>query len=81
MIILFVLLKFVVQQVCEDLKRIKMMFCLFSLVDKSSRSKFYFIFEFCDHDLAGILRNANVKFSLGHIKSIMQQLLDGMFKK
>jgi len=48
-------------------------------VDKSSRSKFYFIFEFCDHDLAGILRNANVKFSLGHIKSIMQQLLDGKF--
>jgi serine/threonine protein kinase len=51
----------------------------FDLVDKSSRSKFYFVFEFCDHDLAGILRNANVKFSLGHIKSIMQQLLDGRF--
>jgi cyclin-dependent kinase 9 len=50
-------------------------------VDKSSRSKFYFIFEFCDHDLAGILRNANVKFSLGHIKSIMQQLLDGKFNE
>lgn len=49
------------------------------LVDRSLRSKFYFIFEFCDHDLAGILRNANVKFSLGHIKSIMQQLLDGNF--
>jgi cyclin-dependent kinase 9 len=49
-------------------------------VDKSSRSKFYFIFEFCDHDLAGILRNANVKFSLGHIKSIMQQLLDGKIR-
>lgn len=48
-------------------------------MDKSSRSKFYFIFEFCDHDLAGILRNANVKFSLGHIKSIMQQLLDGKY--
>jgi cyclin-dependent kinase 9 len=52
-----------------------------SLVDKSSRSKFYFIFEFCDHDLAGILRNANVKFTLGHIKSIMQQLLDGKFSQ
>ncbi len=50
-------------------------------MDKSSRSKFYFIFEFCDHDLAGILRNANVKFSLGHIKSIMQQLLDGKFNE
>ncbi|CAF3102229.1 unnamed protein product [Rotaria sp. Silwood2] len=48
-------------------------------MDKSSRSKFYFIFEFCDHDLAGILRNPNVKFSLGHIKSIMQQLLDGLY--
>ncbi|CAF1403293.1 unnamed protein product [Adineta steineri] len=50
-----------------------------SAMDKSSRSKFYFIFEFCDHDLAGVLRNAHVKFSLGHIKSIMQQLLDGLY--
>ena len=50
---------------------------MFCLVDNSARSKFYFIFEFCDHDLAGILRNVNVKFTLGHIKSIMQQLLDG----
>ncbi|CAF1397298.1 unnamed protein product [Rotaria magnacalcarata] len=50
-----------------------------SAMDKSPRSKFYFIFEFCDHDLAGILRNPNVKFSLGHIKSIMQQLLDGLY--
>ena len=46
-------------------------------VDRSSKSKFYFIFEFCDHDLAGILRNRNVQFTLGHIKSVMQQLLDG----
>lgn len=50
-----------------------------SAMDKSPKSKFYFIFEFCDHDLAGILRNPSVKFSLGHIKSIMQQLLDGLY--
>lgn len=50
-----------------------------SAMDKTPKSKFYFIFEFCDHDLAGILRNVNVQFSLGHIKSIMQQLLDGLY--
>ncbi|CAF2767699.1 unnamed protein product [Rotaria sp. Silwood2] len=50
-----------------------------SQVENSSRSKFYFIFEFCDHDLAGILRNVQVKFSLGHIKSIMQQLLNALY--
>ncbi|CAF1146052.1 unnamed protein product [Rotaria sordida] len=50
-----------------------------STVEKSSRSKFYFIFEFCDHDLAGILRNVQVKFKLGHIKSIMQQLLNALY--
>jgi cyclin-dependent kinase 9 len=43
------------------------------------RSTFYLIFEFCEHDLAGLLSNVNVKFSLGEIKKVMHQLLDGLY--
>ncbi|KAL4228242.1 P-TEFb-associated cyclin-dependent protein kinase Cdk9 [Mactra antiquata] len=42
------------------------------------KSTFYLIFEFCEHDLAGLLSNMNVKFSLGEIKKVMQQLLNGL---
>ncbi|CAB4054144.1 CDK9 [Lepeophtheirus salmonis] len=34
---------------------------------------------FCEHDLAGLLSNFNVKFSLGEIKKVMQQLLNGLY--
>jgi cyclin-dependent kinase 9 len=37
------------------------------------------VFEFCDHDLAGLLSNNNVKFTLSEMKKIMQQLLNGLF--
>ena len=43
------------------------------------KSTFYLVFEFCEHDLAGLLSNVNVKFSLGEIKKVMQQLLNGLF--
>ncbi|XP_059613626.1 cyclin-dependent kinase 9 [Phlebotomus argentipes] len=43
------------------------------------RSTFYLVFDFCDHDLAGLLSNMNVKFSLGEIKKVMQQLLNGLY--
>ena len=43
------------------------------------KSTFYLTFEFCEHDLAGLLSNANVKFSLGEIKKVMQQLLNGLY--
>src|SRR5437016_423097 len=43
------------------------------------RSTFYLVFDFCDHDLAGLLSNVNVKFSLGEIKKIIQQLLNGLY--
>ncbi|XP_043462934.1 cyclin-dependent kinase 9-like [Leptopilina heterotoma] len=42
------------------------------------RSTFYLIFDFCEHDLAGLLSNVNVKFSLGEIKQVMVQLLNGL---
>ena len=43
------------------------------------RSTLYLVFEFCEHDLAGLLSNASVKFSLGEIKKVMQQLLNGLY--
>jgi len=44
-----------------------------------SKSTFYLVFELCDHDLAGLLCNVNVKFNLGEIKKVMQQLLNGLY--
>lgn len=39
----------------------------------------YLVFEFCAHDLAGLLSNAAIKFTLGEIKKVMSQLLEGLF--
>lgn len=43
------------------------------------KSTFYLVFDFCEHDLAGLLSNVNVKFTLGEIKRVVQQLLNGLF--
>ncbi|CAO1298665.1 unnamed protein product [Diamesa tonsa] len=43
------------------------------------KSIFFLIFDFCEHDLAGLLSNVNVKFNLGEIKKVMQQLLNGLY--
>lgn len=43
------------------------------------KSTFYMISDFCEHDLAGLLSNTNVKFNLGEIKKIVQQLLNGLY--
>lgn len=48
-------------------------------VNNRYRSTFYLVFDFCEHDLAGLLSNINVKFSLGEIKKVMQQLLNGLY--
>lgn len=56
--------------------------CLFTLVAAQFnryRSTFYLVFDFCEHDLAGLLSNVNVKFNLGEIKKVMQQLLNGLY--
>ncbi|XP_034934348.1 cyclin-dependent kinase 9-like [Chelonus insularis] len=42
------------------------------------RSSFYLIFEFCEHDLAGLLSCRKVKFNLGEVKTIMKQLFEGL---
>lgn len=43
------------------------------------KSTFYMVFEFCDHDLSGLLGDQSINFSLGEIKSILKQLLKGVF--
>lgn len=43
------------------------------------KSTFFLVFEFCDHDLAGLLSNSNVKFGLSEQKEVMKQLCNGLF--
>lgn len=42
-------------------------------------STFYLVFEFCEHDLAGLLSNINIRFEKSHLKTIMKQLLEALF--
>lgn len=37
------------------------------------------MFDFCEHDLAGLLSNVLVKFTLSEIKRVMQMLLNGLY--
>lgn len=41
------------------------------------RVTFYLVFEFCEHDLAGLL--ATIRFTLAEIKKIMQMLLNALY--
>lgn len=43
------------------------------------KGSIYLVFDFCEHDLAGLLSNANVKFTLSEIKKVMQMLLNGLY--
>jgi serine/threonine protein kinase len=43
------------------------------------KTTFYLVLDFCEHDLAGLLSNINVKFSLGEIKKVLQQMCEGLF--
>ncbi|GBM79406.1 Cyclin-dependent kinase 9 [Araneus ventricosus] len=40
---------------------------------------FYLVFEFCEHDLAGLISNRSLKFTLAEIKGVMKQLFNGLF--
>ena len=42
------------------------------------RGSTFMVFQLMDHDLAGLLRNPEVKLEPSHIKSYMQQLLLGL---
>ena len=39
--------------------------CRTSSSASNYKATFYLVFDFCEHDLAGLLSNVNVKFSLG----------------
>lgn len=41
-------------------------------------SRAYLVFEFCEHDLAGILKNSAIQLVLGEIRNIAYQLLTGV---
>lgn len=43
------------------------------------KGSIYLVFDFCEHDLAGLLSNTNVKFTLAEIKKVMQMLLNGLY--
>ena len=43
------------------------------------KGSIYLVLEFCEHDLAGLLSCEEVRFSLGEIKSIIQQLFNALF--
>lgn len=39
---------------------------------------FYLVLDFCEHDLYRLLSNTLVMFTLGDIKSVLQQMLNGL---
>ncbi|KAF6024375.1 Cdk9 [Bugula neritina] len=43
------------------------------------KSMFFLVFEFCEHDLAGLLTNPQVRFGLVEQKETMRQLCCGLF--
>lgn len=46
---------------------------------RTKKAETHLVFEFCEHDLAGILLNKNINFTLPEKKHLMQQLLEGLF--
>lgn len=46
---------------------------------KKHQIEFHLIFEFCEHDLAGLLGNLKLNFSLSEIKDMLQQMINGLF--
>lgn len=44
-----------------------------------NKTTFYLVFDFCEHDLAGLLSNVSVKFTLSEIKKVMQQIFEGLY--
>ena len=44
-----------------------------------NKASIYLVFEFCEHDLAGLLSNSQVKFSPPEMKKIVQMLLNALY--
>ena len=45
---------------------------------KRFKPNIFLVFEFCEHDLAGLLKNKDVEFTPNEKKKIAQQLLTGL---
>ena len=43
------------------------------------RPSIYLVFEFCEHDLAGLLCNRSINLSMGENKKIMQMLCNALY--
>lgn len=43
------------------------------------RPEIHLVFEFCEHDLAGLLTNKQMNFSIGEKKKVIQQLFEGLY--
>lgn len=43
------------------------------------RSSFHLVFEFCEHDLAGLLSNTSLRFQLAEQKKIIKMLLNALY--
>lgn len=66
--------------------RLTILFCFFPPIITLEATQYnrykgsiYLVFDFCEHDLAGLLSNTNVKFTLAEIKKVMQMLLNGLY--
>lgn len=59
------------------------LFCLFHFIAASpynrNKASIYLVFEFCEHDLAGLLSNTQVKFSPPEMKKMIQMLLNALY--
>ncbi|BGP50149.1 kinase subunit of RNA polymerase II carboxy-terminal domain kinase I [Rhodotorula kratochvilovae] len=43
-----------------------------------SKGHVYMVFEYLDHDLTGVLHHPTINFTPAHLKSLMQQFLEGL---
>lgn len=43
-----------------------------------SPGAFYLVFEYCDHDLMGLLDSGMVQFTEAHIQSLTRQLVEAL---
>ena len=49
-----------------------------SITDIRNDTSFYLVFEYCDHDLFGLLDSGLIQLSLDHVASFMRQLMSGL---
>ena len=49
-----------------------------SITDIKNDTSFYLVFEYCDHDLFGLLDSGLIQLDLEHVASFMRQLMSGL---